>query len=250
MEKFLLKFKRLNGAKEFILDLLFPKYCFSCGREGNYLCEDCSALIEINPFQYCPFCKMPQRVLDGKTCERHKRQKKLTGVFSAAPYENILVKKLISKFKYEPFVKELSQSLASLIITHFLILGYNRQSLKEKFSGFLLVPVPLYKKRIRWRGFNQAEEIAKKLAGDLEILVANDCLIRHRNTIPQIELSGKEREENVKRAFFCQNRNLIKKRKILLVDDVFTTGSTMEECARVLKSAGAKEVWGVAVARG
>ena len=84
----------------------------------------------------------------------------------------------------------------------------------------------------------------------MKIPLISDCLLKVKETFPQVELSGKEREENIKDAFLCQNREKIQGKRILLVDDVYTTGSTMEEGARVLKIAGAKEVWGVAVARG
>ena len=106
------------------------------------------------------------------------------------------------------------------------------------------------KKKLKKRGFNQAEEIAKELSLFLKIPLFNNVLIKIKETLPQIELSDKEREENVSGAFFCQNKKEIGGKKILLVDDVYTTGATMEECARVLKEAQAKEVWGLAIARG
>ena len=78
----------------------------------------------------------------------------------------------------------------------------------------------------------------------------NNVLIRVKETLPQVDLEGRDRKENVKGSFFCQKPDLIKGKKIFLVDDVYTTGSTMEEAVRILKEAGAKEVWGLAVARG
>ena len=79
--------------------------------------------------------------------------------------------------------------------------------------------------------------------------MAGNCLVKIKETLPQINLSGKERQENIKGVFSIKNKELIKNKKVLLVDDVYTTGSTMEECARVLKVIGAKEVWGIAAAR-
>jgi len=160
------------------------------------------------------------------------------------PYQNGLVKKLIQNFKYEPFIKELSNSLSSLIIEHFQLLDN-----KPDLSSFTLIPIPLYKKRLKWRGFNQSEEIAKGLASYLKIPLINDCLIKTRETLPQIDLSGEERKKNIKNVFLIKNRELIQNKKILLVDDVYTTGSTMEECAAKLLESGANEVVGIVVAR-
>ena len=78
----------------------------------------------------------------------------------------------------------------------------------------------------------------------------NNILIRKKETLPQVDLEGKEREENIKGAFICLNQGVVQGRKIFLVDDIYTTGATMEEAARVLKEAGAKEIWGMVVARG
>ena len=238
----------LMAMKQFLLNLFFPLYCINCQGEENYLCQDCFSLIDIQTFQYCPFCSPAKIVFDGKTCYSCRKNKKLTGLFCAASYQNFIIKKLISQFKYEPYVKELAKPLAYLIIQHFQSLDYPSAFFKDR-TGFIFVPVPLHKKRLKWRGFNQAEEIARHLSLCFKIPLISDVLLKTKETRPQMELTAEVRKENIKSAFVCQNKNLIKEKKILLVDDVFTTGSTMEECARVLKNSGAKEVWGVAVAR-
>ena len=117
-------------------------------------------------------------------------------------------------------------------------------------SDFILIPVPLDKKRLKWRGFNQAEEVGKELYKFFNIPLISDCLIKIKQNLPQIELSGKQREENTKGVFSVKTKELINGKKIVLVDDIYTTGSTMEECAKVLKTVGAKEVLGIVVARG
>ncbi|MCX6761107.1 MAG: phosphoribosyltransferase family protein, partial [Candidatus Nealsonbacteria bacterium] len=152
---------------------------------------------------------------------------------------------LIKKFKYEPFVKELGKSLSSLIIEHFNLIDN-----KPDFTGFTLVPVPLEERRLKWRGFNQSEEIGKELADFLKINMTSDVLIKTKETLDQVNLDNQERKENIKNAFSCLALEKIKGKKILLVDDVFTTGSTMEEAASVLKEAGAEKIIGIAVARG
>ena len=230
--------------KELVLDILFPKFCVNCGKEGDYLCPDCFSLIEILDRQYCPFCSAPKVVPDGKTCSSCHRTKTLKGLFCAASYDNFIIRKLVRQFKYEPFVKGLSQTLSFLIITHFLRLN------KTDFHSFVLVSVPQRKRKLKYRGFNPAEEIAKGLSEDLKILLLPDALVKIKQTPPQIELNKEERKTNIKGVFACSKPELIKNQKILLVDDVFTTGATMEECALTLKKAGAKEVWGAVVARG
>ena len=252
-------------AKEFFLNLLFPPCCINCQSEESYLCQDCLSLIDISPNQYCPFCRRPKIVLGGGTCNFCKRTKNLNGLYSAAPYQNFIIKKAIAQFKYEPYIKALSRPLSLLIIKHFQLLehpsvakGKEERMLfehpLENPSGSngtkeVLVPIPLAKKRLRQRGYNQSEEIAKELSSFLAIPLILNCLVKIKETASQVELSGSQREENVKGVFFCENPDTVRGKKIFLVDDVFTTGSTMEECALTLKRAGAKEVWGIVVAR-
>jgi ComF family protein len=246
----------LELIKNYFLDVFFPKFCLNCGAEGNYLCEDCFALMDVLESSYC-LCEKPFRLPFAGKCQKCQ-QKKLNGLYFALSYQNNLVKKLISQFKYEPFVKELSKELALLIITHFSLLNKTPEfsdsiKIASPFNetNFILVPIPLYKQRLKWRGFNQAEELAKELSKFLLIPVYSNILVRIKETLPQVNLAKEERENNVRGAFAVRNSELksIEKKKVLLVDDVYTTGSTMEECARVLKESGAKEVWGIAVAR-
>ena len=230
-------------TKRFLLDAFFPRFCLNCQKEGSYLCEDCVSLLEISEHQYC-LCQKPNRLFKAGKCPRC-RKKFLSGLYFALPYQNVLVKSSIQRFKYEPFIKELAKPLASLIIDYFQLLVN-----PPDFYGLILIPVPLDRKRLKWRGFNQAEEIGKKFSKSLNIPLINDVLIKTKGNSPQMELTGKEREENVLGVFSCQNKEKIQKKKVLLVDDVYTTGATMEEAARILKIAGAKEVWGIVVARG
>lgn len=238
----------LFKIKDFLLDILFPKFCLNCGKEGDYLCQDCFSLIDISERQYCPFCPPAggqKVVLDGKTCPHCRKSKRLDGLYCPVSYNHFIVKKMINQFKYEPYIKELSKPLSSLIITH--LLNLNKLSI---FNNFSLIPVPLHKKKLKQRGFNQAEEIIKELSKILKIPFFNDVLVKIKQTPAQVELEKEEREKSIKGAFLCQKPEIIKKKKILLVDDIFTTGSTIEECAKVLKESGAKEVWGMVVARG
>lgn len=233
-----------SKIKNFLLEALFPRTCLGCNREGNWLCQDCQAILEIRNYATCPICL--KRNFDFKTCQACRSKTNLSGLFWAVSYQNPLIKKIIHQFKYQPFTKELSHSLAYLIISHLLLIEAKKNWLEE----FILIPLPLHKKRKRWRGFDQAEEIAKEITKYFKIPIFNNILIRKKETSPQVDLDEKERKENIKGAFFCQKPELVKGRKIFLVDDVYTTGATMEEAARILKEAGAKEIWGMVVARG
>jgi len=270
----------LEKIKDFFLNILFPRFCLNCRKEGSYLCQDCQAILEISEYQYC-LCPKPKRVFKKGKCSQCCSNS-LSGLYFALPYQNNLIKNLIQKFKYEPFIKELAIPLSSLIISHFQCLEnkpdffYPVSPAPKLGSGsngadFIIIPVPLSKKRLKWRGFNQSEEIGKEFSRLLNIPLINDALIKIKETPPQVELSEKEREENIKGVFLVKNNdkiypvreseklgntkdidfsNGVKGKKILLVDDVYTTGSTMKECAQILKEVGVKEVWGVAIARG
>lgn len=218
--------KFLSITKEFIFDLLFPKFCLNCQKEGSYLCQDCFSLIDISEKEYYFL-------------------KNLNGLFCPASYDNFVVKKLINQFKYQPYIKELAKPITSLIITYLI----NLDKVKN-LQGFILVPIPLHKKKLKIRGFNQAEELAKELSKFLKTPIFEDVLIKIKQTPAQVELKKEERLKNIKGSFFCQKPEVAKGRKILLVDDIFTTGSTLEEGSLTLKSAGAKEVWGIVIARG
>lgn len=235
------------------MDILFPCFCVGCGREGAYLCGDCQSTLVFFEQPYC-LCQNPSRLPFGVKCKRCAHLS-LNGLYSALPYDAPLVKKIIGRFKYAPFVRELAKTCADLIINHFQLLDKPPYSpsngwLVEAGPPWLIVSAPLHKKRLKWRGYNQSECLAKELATRLRVKFCPDCLIKTKKTPPQAELSGKEREGSVKNAFACPQSFAVAGHRVLLVDDVYTTGSTMQECARVLKAAGARQVWGVVVARG
>jgi len=227
-----------------LCDIFFPKICFGCQKQGTYLCEDCKGCFEISQHQYC-LCKKPK--LLPKCCQC--KNKKLDGLYFPFSYQKTFIKKLIYYFKYNPLIKELSQPLASLIIDHFSLIEKQPEFLSNK-NNFIIIPIPSHIQRLKWRGFNPSEEIAKELARFLTIPLISNSLIKNKKTRPQTELSDEERKENIKNVFIVKNQEKIKNKKIILIDDVYTTGSTMEEAAKILKKAGAKEVIGVVLARG
>jgi ComF family protein len=242
-----------TNFKNFTLDLMFPKFCLGCQKEGIYLCDDCREILDISKNNYCLCSQKPQRLAQqqksGK-CSRCKN-KELSGLYSALPYkEKNLTKKLIYAFKYN-YLKELARPLAGILIEHLFLTGKNKE---EIWQNSVLIPVPLEKSKQKERGYNQSEELAKELSKVLKIPVLANSLIKIKKTKPQMELKKEEREKNLLNAFAIKNCGMSDipqfcGKKVFLVDDVYTTGSTMAECARVLKTAGAKSVWGLTIAR-
>jgi ComF family protein len=222
-----------------VIDIIFPKKCINCGRNGGYLCEDCLSLVEINPYYYC-LCDRPHKLSSPGKCSLCA-SKNLDGLLSASSFNQELISKMIHKMKYG-YLKEMSLLFAYLILTHL-------QNVEKDISGYSLVPVPLSDAKKRRRGFNQSEEIAKAIAGATSLPFFPDVLSKIKDNKAQAGLNREERMENIKNCFAVKNKDKIENKKILLLDDVYTTGSTMDECARILKESGAKEVIGLSVAR-
>jgi len=214
--------QKISGAAK---ELLFPRKCFFCSKYGDLICADCTALLDVSPVH------RPDR---GK--------KYLADIYSACSYENRRAQKIVHALKYDPFIRELAQPMAQIIAGHFALCGENP---KDCF----LAAVPLAKKRFRERGFNQARALAEELAKIWQIPIAGRCLEKPRGTRRQAELSQSERRNNLRSAFVCPDTASVKNKNIVLIDDVVTTGVTMEECAKVLRRAGAAKVTGVCFAR-
>jgi ComF family protein len=219
-----------------IWDIIFPKKCINCGREGSFLCEDCLSLIPINPFEYCLCEKMEKR----NKCNNCKN-KHLDKILSATDFNNKIVKEAIHKLKYG-FIEEISIPLAFLVLSHLQAINCQID------KSFVIIPVPMHIKKKKRRGFNQSEEIAKLISKATTIPLST-TLIKTKETKPQMELNRNERIKNIKNCFAIKDKKEIENKTILLLDDVYTTGTTMDECAKVLKENGAKEVWGLTIAR-
>ncbi|MFZ5932739.1 MAG: ComF family protein [Patescibacteria group bacterium] len=221
-----------------LTDLIFPKKCFGCGKEGVYLCSACLSELE-RPIPICPVC---QRLCPtGFTHQRCQGEYLLDGLTSIWPYAGSMRKALLAikyKFAFE-VAKELGETSCEFIK-------------KEKFfpSSPVLVPVPLHRLRKNWRGFNQVEEIGRVIAKNMGWCFMPDLLIRTEMGTPQTELKRKERLKRVKGVFAVNPNYRIQKSQYLLFDDVWTTGATLKEAAKTLKLAGARQIWGLTLARG
>ena len=214
------------NLKKLVLDLLFPIECLGCGQPKIWLCEFCRQQIKINFLS-----------------RAHLSSRSLSGIFVAADYHQPTLLKAIHPFKYN-FIADLGVILAGILI-EFL----KNQIEKSDFFNFdLIAAVPLTKKRKLWRGFNQSEILAKTVAINFNWTYSSGLLIKKYQTKPQVGLSAQQRLMNITGAFKLDNQAKVKGKKILLIDDVMTTGATLSECAKVLRQAGAKEVWGLVIA--
>ena len=224
-----------------LISLIFPKTCLECGREGKYICQSCiNKLVPLK--QLCPYCEKAST--DGVTHTKCLKKLRLNGAFSVWPYEGV-IRTAILKLKYK-FAKEIAKELSE-----YMAIYLNNQPIFPKNST--LTPIPLYFLRENFRGFNQSELVGKLLARKMGWDFNSDILIRKRFRRPQTELRGKERWKNI-RGVFALNPNYRLtdppiNRSLILFDDVYTTGSTLKEAAKVLKRSGAKEVWGLTIAR-
>jgi ComF family protein len=218
------------------LNVLFPSRCAGCGVRGAELCGSClAATVPLDPAS-CPRCGRPSRL--GAACPSCRRYAgPLAGIRAARVYEGAL-RKAVHGFKYR-HRRSLAGPLARLMEGELRV----RPLLLD-----LLVPVPLHSARERERGYNQSELLARELGGALGIPVAC-CLERTRETGVQAELSAVERRSNVRGAFRCADPAAVEGRRVGVVDDVCTTGATLEDCARALRAAGSSSVWGIVVAR-
>jgi len=210
-----------------LLDIVFPKQCLKCQREGNHCCEDCLSLLSLS---------QAPSPLPGTSS--------LSALYCATSFEDRFVQQLIHSFKYPPFLRDLAVPLAYCIIAHFSLLN------KPIFPPDALYPIPLHKRRLKWRGYNHAEELAKQLGQAFSLPVVTNVLLKAEHTVPQANLGKAKRLNNMRNAFLVQGPQALTSKNILLVDDVYTTGATMEEAAKTLKRAGAAHVFGVTVARG
>lgn len=222
------------------LDLLFPKHCLGCAREGSFLCETCRPGLRFRA-PSCPVCS--RRNFTGIPCAGCGEQTGLRRFLAPCSYRDPLVRELIHAYKYDG-VRELAALFADEIAA-FLAFYRIRPA-----AGSILVPTPLHRSRERERGFNQSALLARALGERLGLGVA-PALRRVRATDPQVEMgSYAARRANVAGALRVTDPDSAAGKRIILVDDVSTSGATLAEAARALRAAGARTVWAIVIAKG
>jgi len=228
---------RLFFLKRAALDFFFPQKCLGCGEEGELLCISCQQNLPRIVPPICPGCGRPQ--MSGIPCPIcASRITSLNGVRAVFKFDTV-IRRAVHDLKYRG-VKSLCQPLGRLMGEYFI---------RQQIPGRVLVPVPLHPKRLKDRGYNQSELLADEIGRWVDLPVVTACLTRDSFRLPQAKTGSiKERQENVKGAFICKNTEL-KGQEILLIDDVTTTGATLEACSVALKDAGVSKVWALVLAR-
>lgn len=226
--------------------LFYPPHCANCKattKRGAHLCQNCARLAKKIHSPFCHRCSQPFYGEIGGSFVCADCEARATHFDCAiACYRSVgIVREMIHRFKYNGEF-HLRQPLAD-----WLLAGFDDPRLSLTAID-ALVPVPLHPVRFREREFNQALELAK-IAGRRQKIAISDCIRRVRNTETQTHFDRETRMENLRNAFKLRKNTNITNQHLLLVDDVFTTGSTVNECARVLREAGAASVRAITVAR-
>ncbi len=227
--------EKLGQAGRHLLDALLPQDCLLCAAPsgGELLCAACHGELPRLPAAACPRCALPTS--GGETCGRCLRH---------PPHHD----RLLAAF---PYAFPVDRMLQQLKYGHQLALagwfGERLGTIAANLDADLIVPMPLHPRRLAARGFNQALEIARSLPRHTGAVLAATVCERVRETAPQEGLTLLQRRRNLRHAFAC--RSDLSGRHVLLVDDVVTTGASIDECARTLRLHGARHITVLTVAR-
>lgn len=201
---------------EFVLDFLFPPACAVCGKiDKNWLCSKCEKRVERLE----------------KSCLVNVENKKYDKLLYIFKYES-LIRKLILGYKFS------NRAYLNNFFANIIVKNEQNYNLLKQYD--MIIPVPMHKKKMQKRGYNQTELVSEKIAKSLKIPNRPDILKKIVNTTTQSKLGGKARQTNIQHAFFIQNDIEVEDKKIILLDDIYTTGATSEECSKVLKNARCK----------
>lgn len=227
-----------------IKELLFPRRCPVCDRPvkpaGALICRECEKKLSYVEEPVCMKCGKALRRKEQEYCFdcAHKKQEYDRGI---SLYHYGSIRKTVYRFKYggrQEYAAFLGGEMARRLGGQILA-----------WKPDALVPVPLHKKRLQKRGYNQALLLARQLGGQLGVPVAEDWILRVKNTVPQKLLDGRERQNNLKKAFII-GKNDVKLNTIVIIDDIYTTGSTVNEIALLCRQHGVKRVYFAALSIG
>ena len=228
---------RLDKLVGLAVDSFFPRRCIGCGQVGSFLCPECLRKLPRLLSPLCPTCGRPQA--SGIVCPScRQRETEIDGIRSVFRFDEV-IRKAIHQLKYGN-LKAISPCLAELLTDYLR---------SNPLPGEALVCVPLHPRRLKERGYNQSSLLARETGRRIDLPVIEDCLIRVKQARPQARaVDVEERRRNVADAFVCRDEKVSGK-QIILIDDVCTSGATLESCATALKNKGATSVWGLTLAR-
>jgi len=227
----------VKSLKRIALDLLFPRWCIGCGKEGDYICAACREQLPAIRPPVCPRCGRP--LADGPVCPGcADMDDEIDGIRAPFLFDGV-IRQAVHELKYRNL-----RALAPLLAA--FLHAYLREF---PLKGDVLVPVPLHPRRLRERGYNQSARLARELGRLGGRPVREDALVRTGFAPPQVRSSGEaERRRNVAGAFACPLPQAVIDKRVILIDDVATSGATLNAGAGVLKAAGAASVWGLVLA--
>jgi len=219
------------------LDVLFPPRCVACGEQGAFLCQACVAAMPRALPPRCPLCWQPER--RGEMCGRCAQGRPaFEGTRSLYVYQGP-VREAVHALKYN-HLSALARPMGEILAAYLKA---------EALPVDLVVPVPLFGRRQRLRGYNQSALLGREVGRLRGLPVAEGGLARRRDTAPQARsVDAEARRRNVAGAFVA-DRQRVEGRRLLLIDDVMTTGATLDACAQALRQAGAASVWALTFAR-
>ncbi|MFH0853759.1 MAG: ComF family protein [bacterium] len=232
---------QLNNISQALLDLIFPITCLGCQKEGPWLCADCCAKLPRTKNQ-CPFCNQPNN--NSQTCPRCAAKNSLSGALSCFAYQHPLVKSLIhgAKYRYwKSILPQLAQQMAKKVEQNNKIINIK--------NSWVITPVPLHRSKHKIRGYNQSLLLAQGISAYLDAPLSRD-LVRSTNTQAQAKLGKQARFANVNGVFSLKSNIDFSSKSVIIIDDVFTTGATLDSAARICQEHGAKKVWGLTFAHG
>ncbi len=228
-----------------LLDLLFPRRCPICEeiikKKNKYICDKCKDKITYNVEPVCKKCGKSITTFEKEYCRACCTKNYYFDMGVSVFIHKADIKKSIYRFKYSNKREYKDFYINELLKKHIRTIKY--------WDADVIIPVPLHKNKKIKRGFNQAEILAKELGKRLNIEVNKELLVRDINTSPQKELSLDKRKKNLEKAFKL-TYGIVQYKKIILVDDIYTTGNTMNFCAKELKKAGVKKVYFVTLSSG
>ena len=239
---------------DWLVDWLYPPRCRACGgriygRDAEYFCAACWPEIHVVSHPLCTVCGRPFIDASGDdhlcgVCLSRTPYFARARAWACYPREEMSehpLRRVVQKFKYGRRVS-LGKPLGRLM-------AQGCQEFLSECAVDVIIPVPLHPKRLRWRGFNQSVLLARQVSRALDVPMDPFVLCRSKQTPPQTQLTEEERRKNVRGAFSLNPHKPVEGRRVLLVDDVYTSGATVNECSRSLKRAGAEEVYVLTLAR-
>ena len=216
--------------------LVFPPVCGICGKlNENYLCGRCNIMLQKEAFFQ----------VDNYITETGFKRKYFDEHIYFFQYQGLIREQIINyKFNDEAYKYK---AISNFILKNFILKDLKILQILNKYD--VIIPVPISKKRLKERGYNQAELIANQIAKTLEKCIITNCLYKDKNIVAQSTLNRDEREQNIKDVYELKNEKNLLNKMVLLVDDIYTTGSTVNECCRILEIAQTRKIGVMTIAK-